>query len=1113
MKGYWTARKGRTTFPFSFRLPASAPSSIAFAGNAAIRYTVKGTAQAWYQESKAVVSTKNIAEVVEAWEDADADVYQELLERSGETKLFLGGSGSVSLQAQADRQLFVAGSRLPVNINIRNASKRDVSGLRMDVIRNLTFPVGMEANSRRGPRITETLHSQHHRGQELDVPAGSQISVTLLVDLPREARTIRKARLFEVSLDLLVALPMGTFAKDLEVRLPVSVAHPASLRLPWPVVEGAQGDSNAEMHWTGAHLNSRSNTPAFDYGHHQQFNPNIPLIPRSQSAMSHHGAHVAFPASEGFPLAPSPAQASNAAEFVALPDVLAPLEVRREGSNAFVSWQPPTANWQASREGHPQVHTRDNIPSRPASAQPELQTLYHEQRNQGLSDQVPHSQGSPQGWSQVQAPSAESGRSPIVRHGEETREGSQNPVIQFEQLDVPGLATIIEVSESAANTLRSVRALGGDRTGAKRSVSPAEIDLFERLVTDDDATVRPPASKMAAARTSVRKPVNEIFANLPAGTALNAASQVVPVAESSIVHDSTMILHPQTVDGESGIAATEQGLKTSETLSPSEPDYQRPKSAQGQGLMALERRLQAPKRAPATMLARDEALQKDGQAKAVQEHSPRVAQQNAQISTKDSSQSKESEHTVRISASHPPATKRPYHSPPFETASTAEPVVIQNPTSPEASEADRELRQLGQQAVARVDDWLRQTHERDSTSSALVTSLKERSKSDTGSEPVVSKSQASEESHNIEPERSVTAVSSAADRSLALGGGTLRQRHDEAVTGGSAAARLTRGHKPSSITSRYEEALRRHSSSANDKVVTNSVTASDSASQSSLQTLALSGGKPQESSLRDSGSTVFSRHVSLSDRKPQETLPTVAAAAQGQPATITSASEASVKPVEVSPSRGTRGGRVASAASLWASIANGTDGKVAQEGSTLKVNSSMRRTTVNIRPHARRSMNGEAPALDFTDKSSVDAAIQAQSTADDTSRGSPTSVVTAAPKAVRPKTKAAIAIPSVFSGRPQNGAGAGLTNEKTTAMSQSNGVKITRRAAPPFLNTTVPKVYMSASSPEKPDFSSAGNMLAQKEDTKALPPSVNGRGTTRVVGKERLNELRSLFAA
>lgn len=41
-QGYWAVNKGKTTFPFAFRIPADAPSSFKFQTLAKLKYVVTG---------------------------------------------------------------------------------------------------------------------------------------------------------------------------------------------------------------------------------------------------------------------------------------------------------------------------------------------------------------------------------------------------------------------------------------------------------------------------------------------------------------------------------------------------------------------------------------------------------------------------------------------------------------------------------------------------------------------------------------------------------------------------------------------------------------------------------------------------------------------------------------------------------------------------------------------------------------------------------------------------------------------------------------------------------------------------------------------------------------
>lgn len=225
--GYWPARKGRTTFPFSCTLPADAPSSITFARNGAVQYVIKASVEVWYEHSKSSVVTQCEADVVELWPDASDPVWRCPVEAVGETRLFMGGQGTVWLEAALDSQLFPAGSSVPVRIGVKNASKRDITGLRLEVERTLTLPIEGPTS----PQITEIVHTQHFAGKTADFPAGCELVLDYVLELPRTLRTVaRKTRLIHVTVTVVAVLEMGTFAKELRVRLPISVTHPLSLR-------------------------------------------------------------------------------------------------------------------------------------------------------------------------------------------------------------------------------------------------------------------------------------------------------------------------------------------------------------------------------------------------------------------------------------------------------------------------------------------------------------------------------------------------------------------------------------------------------------------------------------------------------------------------------------------------------------------------------------------------------------------------------------------------------------------------------------------------------------------------------------------------------------------
>ncbi len=261
--GYYSARKGRTTFPFSFALPRSAPSSVSFAGHAALRYTLKATAQVSWEGARSLVAARTDALVVERWTDDGADGdndedlarYSEPREGVADTRLFMGGAGQVWLEAGVPRALYAAGQRIEVRCGVKNNTKRHVSGVRLSLARRLIFPIGSSAagagadgGASLQPSITEIVHSETFKGQAAYEFAPSHESVFFVpLDVPRDLRTVRKTRLFEVRTVLLVSVLMGTFAKDLTVELPLYIAHANSVRGLPMLLHDAQRDSQQQQ--------------------------------------------------------------------------------------------------------------------------------------------------------------------------------------------------------------------------------------------------------------------------------------------------------------------------------------------------------------------------------------------------------------------------------------------------------------------------------------------------------------------------------------------------------------------------------------------------------------------------------------------------------------------------------------------------------------------------------------------------------------------------------------------------------------------------------------------------------------------------------------------------
>ncbi|PWY99072.1 hypothetical protein BCV70DRAFT_163542 [Testicularia cyperi] len=396
INGYWTARKGRTTFPFSFRLPSSAPSCVSFAGNASLNYGLKATVQTWYNEEKMIVTARREAFVLEKWQDEYDPKYQQPVEAVGDTRLFMGGNGAVWLEAGVTEQLFWGGGQLLVRCGVKNNTKRHLSGIKVSLARRLIFPVGSPDGTHDSPdtvslepRITEIVHEQVFKGREYEFGPNEESVCNVAVDIPKDLRTIRKTRLFEVRTFALVSLVLGSFAKDLTVEVPIYVAHTASVQRP------AQEDLRDlhpsppqphvphRPHSSMGHSQPHHSHHHHHHRHHQQnhHHPHQQQLPNPHDNLRYQDPRMLeverLAAERGWSPAPvfdagrqrvAPSRPASAAPgMIQLPNQQQPFSLSPNGQ---LEWNPNANNWNASQFMTPAT-LGSSIP-RSVSAAPEM---------------------------------------------------------------------------------------------------------------------------------------------------------------------------------------------------------------------------------------------------------------------------------------------------------------------------------------------------------------------------------------------------------------------------------------------------------------------------------------------------------------------------------------------------------------------------------------------------------------------------------------------------------------------------------------------------------------------------------------------------------------------
>lgn len=186
-----------------------------------------------------MVTNRKEAFVVEKWQDEFEEKYNQPLEVVGDTRLFMGGNGQVWLEAGISNSLFFSGGELLIRCGIKNNTKRMVSGMKVALARRLIFPVSQAGNgvpaTRQSlePIITEIVSNQTFKGSsQYEFSPNEERVTNLNVEIPRDVRTIRKTRLFEIQIVALISLHLGNFAKDLTVELPIFVANTLSTMIP-----------------------------------------------------------------------------------------------------------------------------------------------------------------------------------------------------------------------------------------------------------------------------------------------------------------------------------------------------------------------------------------------------------------------------------------------------------------------------------------------------------------------------------------------------------------------------------------------------------------------------------------------------------------------------------------------------------------------------------------------------------------------------------------------------------------------------------------------------------------------------------------------------------------
>ncbi|KAF9262453.1 hypothetical protein L218DRAFT_1000663 [Marasmius fiardii PR-910] len=247
--GYYTARKGNSTFLFQLPVPKTSPNSISFGdGIATVRYEVRASVGVSWKGERRMLLEKKDVDIAEIFDE-------EMLNNEGGSPkgdpqgVVVAENGKIWIQATVVGGLIVAGESACIELQVKNHSTKKNSSLQIGLSRQLILP---DLPSGESPpstlQITDTLTTIPFKGPEYVINPGVEGVASLVFDVPRSARGVRGGiylgdaeldketgkrkttrALFEVRCVLGVKMVMGLGSKDIVVEIPVTVVHPSSL--------------------------------------------------------------------------------------------------------------------------------------------------------------------------------------------------------------------------------------------------------------------------------------------------------------------------------------------------------------------------------------------------------------------------------------------------------------------------------------------------------------------------------------------------------------------------------------------------------------------------------------------------------------------------------------------------------------------------------------------------------------------------------------------------------------------------------------------------------------------------------------------------------------------
>ncbi|KAJ7600305.1 hypothetical protein C8J56DRAFT_813096 [Mycena floridula] len=248
-EGYFTARKGKSTFPFQLPIPHTSPASISFGGKgmAKVHYEIRASVQVYWKDKKSIVTHASEVVVVESFDEVAH-------RKNGETEgTVVAENGKIWIQGKVVGGILVAGESACVEFQVKNHSNKKNSSLSLSLTRTLHLHADSaisDADSKPPLKLSDTVAEVSFKGPEYVIPPGVEGVASLVFDVPRDARGVKGGMLlgapnksgnpevtkalFEIRCIVEVRMGMGLGNKDIILEIPVVVVHPAALPPPQP---------------------------------------------------------------------------------------------------------------------------------------------------------------------------------------------------------------------------------------------------------------------------------------------------------------------------------------------------------------------------------------------------------------------------------------------------------------------------------------------------------------------------------------------------------------------------------------------------------------------------------------------------------------------------------------------------------------------------------------------------------------------------------------------------------------------------------------------------------------------------------------------------------------